>query len=191
MVIDHIIPRSGGGGEELSNKLVLHRHCHDQRHAKAVGRVRTPQEQLEAALRGKITDHHRFLLSEHLTQIRHLEQAIELVTTEITRRLTPPSSPEDVTPSRKEEDVMPERSPDSSSPQEAPSASQAALSWSEAVALLCSIPGIGERAAIGILAETGINVQQFPTAAHLASWAGVCPGNHESAGKRLSFRLPG
>src|SRR5438128_3834646 len=51
--------------------------------ALAVGRVRAPQEQLEAALRGHVTDHHRFLLSEHLTQIRHLEQAIERVTAEI------------------------------------------------------------------------------------------------------------
>jgi hypothetical protein len=56
----------------------------------AVGRVHASPEQLEAALRGTVTDHHRFLLSEHLTQIHHLEQAIERVTAEIVRRFTPP-----------------------------------------------------------------------------------------------------
>jgi transposase len=59
------------------------------------------------------------------------------------------------------------------------------LTWAEAVVLLCSIPGIGERAATGILGEIGLSMQQFPTVGHLASWAGVCPGHKESAGKRL------
>jgi transposase len=152
--------------------------------ALAAGRVRATQEQLEAALCGTVTDHHRFLLSEHLTQIRHLEQAIERVTAHITQRFTPPA--EEETSSQKEPEVTPEMQPDSAKPQVSASSAQAALSFSEAVVLLCSIPGIGERAAIGILAEIGTDMRQFPTAAHLASWAAVCPGNNESAGKRKS-----
>ena len=48
--------------------------------------------------------------------------------------------------------------------------------------LICSIPGISIIVADVITAETGADMSQFPTAKHLASWAGVCPGNNESAG---------
>jgi len=51
---------------------------------------------------------------------------------------------------------------------------------------LCTIPGIERMTACGWLAEMGFNLDQFASAAHLASWAGLCPGNFESAGKRLS-----
>jgi transposase len=56
----------------------------------------------------------------------------------------------------------------------------------EAVELLESIPGIGQRTAQTIVAEIGVDMSRFPSAKHLASWAGVCPGNHASAGKRKS-----
>lgn len=49
---------------------------------------------------------------------------------------------------------------------------------------LDEMPGIGKRGAETILAETGVDMGRFPTAAHFASWAGLCPGNNQSAGKR-------
>ena len=55
-----------------------------------------------------------------------------------------------------------------------------------AVGLLTTIPGISRLAAWTILAETGVEMEQFPDAGHFASWAGLCPGNNNSAGKRLS-----
>lgn len=54
--------------------------------------------------------------------------------------------------------------------------------------LLCSIPGIGRPTADVIIAETGADMSVFPTAGHLASWAGVCPGHHESAGRSKSSK---
>lgn len=57
------------------------------------------------------------------------------------------------------------------------------------VARLCTIPGVDRVTAWGLLAEIGLNMTQFPDAQHLASWAGLCPGSHESAGKRKSGKI--
>jgi transposase len=54
--------------------------------------------------------------------------------------------------------------------------------------LISTIPGISTRVADVIIAETGADMSQFPTAGHLASWAGVCPGSNESAGRVKSTR---
>jgi transposase len=60
--------------------------------------------------------------------------------------------------------------------------------YEAAIHALDEIPGIGRQSAEVILAEIGLEMSRFPTASHLASWAGVCPGNYESAGKRKSGR---
>ncbi len=60
--------------------------------------------------------------------------------------------------------------------------------FAEAATRLLSIPGVAKRSAEVIVAEIGVDMGRFPTPAHLASWAGLCPGNHESAGKRSSGR---
>jgi transposase len=56
----------------------------------------------------------------------------------------------------------------------------------EAIALLDTIPGVSQRTAEILLAEIGTDMTRFPNAKHLASWAGMCPGQYESGGKRLS-----
>ena len=58
----------------------------------------------------------------------------------------------------------------------------------EIVELLCTIPGVQAQAAQVLIAECGLDMTLFPTVGHFASWAGACPGHHESAGRRRSGR---
>lgn len=58
--------------------------------------------------------------------------------------------------------------------------------FAEAATRLLSVPGVGKRVAEVIVAEIGVDMSRFPTDKHLASWVGLCPGHHESAGKRRS-----
>jgi transposase len=115
----------------------------------ARGRLKAKRSELERALAGRVTTHHRFLLAEQLAHMEFLEEAIGRVSAEIERRLRP---------------------------------------FEEDIARLDSIPGVSRRTAEVLLAEVGNDLQRFPTSRHLASWAGLCPGNNESAGKRHSGR---
>jgi transposase len=63
------------------------------------------------------------------------------------------------------------------------------LPFEDKVTRLCTIPGVDRVTACGMLAEIGMNMNQFPSSGHLASWACLCPGSFESAGKRLSGKM--
>jgi len=144
----------------------------------ARGRVRAPSAELERAVTGTVTAHHRFLLGEHLPQIESLESAIRRVSDEIARRFSPPDPPEE---SHHEHPYSSNQGAPPTSTDEAP----APLTWEEAVELIDPITGISTLTAQGLLTELGVEMGRFASARHVASWAGVCPGNHESAGKRL------
>jgi transposase len=65
---------------------------------------------------------------------------------------------------------------------------EALVPFQPAITVLVSIPGIQRRTAEVVIAEIGTDMSRFPTSRHLASWAGLCPGNNESAGKRKHGR---
>jgi transposase len=136
----------------------------------ARGRLKAKRTQLEQALVGTIKPHHRFILTEYLVHIDELDDAIVRVGTEIDTFMC------SETPSDRNETLGEDLHPQN----------QHQLAWEQAAVLLCSIPGISQRCAQGILAEIGLDMTRFPSAKHLASWAGMSPGNRESAGKRLS-----
>ena len=114
--------------------------------------VKASPERLRAALQGRVTDRHRFLLRLrlHLRQFDTLGDAMAEIDAEVDRDLDP---------------------------------------FREAVRLLRTIPGVSDLTAQVIVSEIGTDMGRFPTAGHLISWAGLCPRNDESAGKRRSNRL--
>lgn len=149
----------------------------------AKGRLRSKQEVLSQALEGTVRDHHRFMLAQHLEQIDFLDQQISALDTEIVARITPAPAESDTLPKGLEATAT-SLQPGANSVQAEPT--DALPTWAEAVRIWDSIPGIGSRIAEQLVAEIGTDMSRFPSAAHLASWAKLCPGNHESAGKRLS-----
>jgi transposase len=164
----------------------------------ARGRMRAKRAELEQALVGELKPHHRFMIAELLRQIDQLDEAIGRVGQEIATRMRSfdqtqqpeASSQEPVQPEQQLPLTPSQRTPEAGEIAREPvqPEQQLSLTWAQAIVLLCTIPGISRRAAEGILAEIGLDMSRFPSAGHLASWAGMCPGNHESAGKRLSGR---
>jgi transposase len=125
-------------------------------------RIKASPDELREALRGRVTDHHRFMLRLHLDQIDAADTTIQEIDQQVTALIT-----------RMDQEVV---------------AGQA-TPFQSLIALLIAIPGIDVLSARVILAEIGLDMSRFPTAGHLLSWAGLCPRNDESAGKRRSTRL--
>jgi transposase len=113
----------------------------------ACRRLREKIPQLQLALQGRVTDHHRFLLKALMDHLVYLESQIERFNERIEK---------------------------------------ASLPFEKAISALIPIPGYDKVSAQNVIAEIGRDMSQFRTDAHLCSWAKVCPGNNESAGKRKS-----
>jgi len=142
----------------------------------ARGRLRNKIPELERALTGKVEPHHRFLLSQQLEHIDFLDEQVAEIEAEIERQLEAMSPLPEASETAEEATATP------------PTPAGSPISWSTAVSLLDTIPGINRQAAQIILAEIGVDMSVFPTAGHLCRWAGVAPGNNESGGKHYSGR---
>jgi transposase len=140
----------GVSGRAILQALIDGEHDPDKLLTLVQRGVKAPPEKLRAALQGRITQRHRFLLRLHLRQVDALDAAIAEIDTEVGRDLAP---------------------------------------FRQAVRLLRTIPGVSDLTAQVIVSEIGTDMARFPTAGHLISWAGLCPRNDESAGKRRSTRL--
>lgn len=144
----------------------------------AKGRLRSKLAELEQALRGALEPHHAFMISQHLALLDVFDEQISAFDERIQTAI---------------EGTRPDQSPP---PGEAGTEAGAKVEVSSAPdgawtaqAILDAIPGIGLRVAETILAELGTDMSRFPSHGHLSSWAGLAPGQHESAGKRKSTRI--
>ena len=124
-------------------------------------RLKVSPKALYDALHGRLTDHHRFMLELYLGQHDALSGAIARLDQAVEALIA-----------RMDEEVA---------------AGQA--TFLSLITLLCTIPGVSILSATVILWEIGRDMSRFPTAGHLLAWAGLCPGQNESAGKRKSSRL--
>src|SRR5947207_1619859 len=124
-------------------------------------RLKATPKQLYDALHGRLTEHHRFLLQLHLGQWDGLDATIKGVDREVATRV-----------SRMDTEGMADKA-----------------NFSDLIDQLVTIPGVSRLSALTILSEIGTDMSRFKTAGHLVAWAGMCPGQNESAGKRKRTRL--
>jgi transposase len=175
----------GASGRAMIAALIDGRDDPDGLAGLARGRLREKGDQLRRALRGAVTEHHRFLLGTLMDQVRHLDGQIarydERIAGAIDGEADVGPSPTDPAPAGPV-DVAAPAGPAAVGLGAGPTAA------AEAARRLTTIPGIGERTAEVIVAEIGVDMGQFATAGHLASWAGMCPGNDVSDGRRRSGR---
>jgi transposase len=149
----------GVSGRAILQALIVGRADPATMAALAKGRLRSKLPLLEQALRGLVRDHHRRLLALQLAHIDFLAEQIEAFSTEITRCLTD-LSPEDAPAQPAAPTEVVESQPELSPP-------GTPLTFTRAIALLDTIPGIDRR-----VAETGIDMARFGTAARLAARRG-------------------
>jgi transposase len=143
----------------------------------ARGRMRSKIPVLAQALTGIVRDHHRLLLATQLAHLDVLDEQIEALSQAIVERmqaLEPPAPP--VTPPDRAEAARPASTATPPAP----------MTFARAIELLDTIPGVDQRGAELIVADMGIDMARFGTAARLAAWSGVAPGNDASAGKQRS-----
>ena len=142
----------------------------------AKGRMRPKIPELEQALTGLVKAHHRFLLAQQLAHVDFLDDQIVQFDQQVQQHL---------------EQMSQQQAAEADKPaldQISTTAQDDGLSWTTAVELLDTIPGVNQRVAEVILAEIGLDMRVFPSDRHLTAWAGLAPGSYQSAGKRLSGR---
>jgi transposase len=173
----------------------------------ARGSLRGKQIQLAQAMVGTVKDHHRFLLLQQLTLIDVLERQVADLDQEIAHRIAQDDEATASLPAEAFVELNGQRDTAEAAlvnqeqgyprvsevpcqlaaDERAQEISRYGLEgYARALARLDSVTGVNRRVAEIVLAEIGINMNQFPSDGHLASWAGMCPGNKVSAGKRLS-----
>ena len=160
-------------------------------------RVQGKREQLVQALQGTLSAHHRFLLASQLRQLDFFDHQLRELDQEIAHRMglsseapdpDGPDGPPDL-PAKEEAAEAPDL-PEAaaSTPLAVQQAVSKPLSSATALRILDEIPGINERIGAIVVAELGLEMDQFPDEAHLCSWVGLCPAAKISANKRLSTK---